>query len=187
MRFTPFACGAAAILSLVSSAGFAEKPAPVVIKPLAVEMVRDAQTLAKAGDRNGATDLLETALAVDPRAADAFIALAQLARDDGMSGKAIGYYAEALALNPNDKRALSGQGLVLLERGAKQKATDNLAKLGTLCRFGCAELSMLKRAIRKDQTAQAQPVDAIKPLPYETEPAPVPAPAPAPAPAPKQP
>ncbi len=175
MRFTPVAIGAALILSIVSAAGFAEKPVPVIINPLAIDMVRDAQALAKTGDRNAATDLLETALAVDPRSGDAYIALAELAKADGMTGKAIGYYQEALSLNPENKRALSGQGMVLIERGAKEKAAANLAKLRDVCRGGCVELTVLKRALREDQQAQAKPVKDVTPLPYESEPAPAPA------------
>lgn len=172
MRFTPAACAAALILVGVSSAGLAEKTAPIVVNPLALEMIADAQAKVKAGDRNGAADLLETALAVDPQAAGAYTALAELAKVDGMPGKAISYYGEAIALNPNDRRAIAGQGVIFAERGAKDKAQLNLGELRRLCRWGCAEISLLKKAITKGALVEAQSVEAVIPQPIVTETAP---------------
>jgi hypothetical protein len=172
MRFTPAACVAALILTGVSSAVFAEKPIPVVINPIAQDMIADAQKLAKAGDRNKAADLLETALAVDPRASAAYTGLAELAKADGMPGKAISYYGEAIALNPDDRRAIAGQGVIFAERGAKEKAALNLKELRRLCRWGCAEMKVLKQAISKGMIAETQSVEAITPQPIITETAP---------------
>src|SRR3546814_14808845 len=59
------------------------------ISPLSVEWQKAGEAARKAGNYQGATDALESALAVDPRNRTAYIELAQVARAPGLQGKAI--------------------------------------------------------------------------------------------------
>ena len=117
-----------------------------------------------AGNLDGATDTLETALAVDPRNRAAFIALAQVANQRDLPGKAIRLYREALLLEPNDRQALAGQGDALVHKGALTQARANLIKLKTLCKGQCPEATMLAATIAKGPpitTAQIEPKPGI--------------------------
>ena len=55
-------------------------------------------------------DMLETALAIDPRNRAAFIALGHTAAAQNLPGKAVRFYRDALTLDPNDTVALGGAG-----------------------------------------------------------------------------
>jgi len=59
------------------------------IAPKSVELQRQAHTLMTAGKLDQAEDLLETALAVDPRNRGAFVDLARVAERQHLFGKAI--------------------------------------------------------------------------------------------------
>jgi tetratricopeptide (TPR) repeat protein len=80
-----------------------------------------------------AADLLETALAVDPRNRSAFVDLARVAKQQKLFGTAIRFANEALQLEPNDLDAIAMQGEAMVELGAIPRARENLAKLQTLC------------------------------------------------------
>ena len=137
-------------LMLVSAA-----PAPVATSPL----VAQGQAAAAAGQYDTATDLLESALAADPRSRAAYLALANVARHQGLPGKSIRLYRQALALDPNDRVALAGQGEALIDKGAVAKAQENLTKLAKLCRGACPEQLALAGAIGRagaQQTAAKQ-------------------------------
>ena len=84
-----------------------------------------------------AEDLYETALAVDPRNRSGFTGLAEVARKQGLPGKAIRLYFEALAIEPNDPAVLAAQGEAMVEKGALERAKLNLAKIRTLCKVNC--------------------------------------------------
>ena len=131
-------------LMLVSAA-----PAPVApVPPLVVQ----GQASAAAGNYETATDLLESALAADPRSRTAYLALADVARKQGLPGKSIRLYRQALALDPNDRVALAGQGEALIDKGAVAKAQENLSKLAKLCRGNCPEQVALAGAIGRAGT-----------------------------------
>nr|WP_245991675.1 tetratricopeptide repeat protein [Blastomonas fulva] len=82
-------------------------------------------------------------------------ALAQVASAQGLPGKAIRFYREALRLDPNDVAALAGQGEAMVQRGAVEKARRNLLRIEAICTTGCTETNRLITAI--DQAA-AKPV-----------------------------
>lgn len=151
MRFAP----AAAALSLffattasVTSAGDA-KP-----DPRAEALVMEGRAALAAGDTQGAIDLFEAALAVDPAYTPIFVALAQAARQDGLQGKAIRYYREALERDPGNFAAISGEGEALVEKGALEKARRNLAQLESLCGSSCPETIALQSRIAKGPPAR---------------------------------
>lgn len=148
MRFTPATLALAAVLATVSSVGVSQRP-DAQIDPLSLQWMKQGEAAARAGDLPGANDALETALAVDPRNRGAFVALAQVARKQGLQGKAIRLYGEALLLDPQDVTALSGQGEAMVEKGAVAKARENLAQVRTICKDACAPATQLAAAIEK--------------------------------------
>ena len=168
MRYTPVAVAAALTLLTVTTAVQGQRAASA-IDPRSVALLARGQAAQTAGDLDGATDLLETAVAVDPRNRAAFIVLAQIAQTRGLPGKAIRRYREALSLDPNDVAALRGQGEALVAKGAVTRAKDNLARLHTVCaKQACPEVAALSAAIAKGPpvvtaaVVPAPPVTAAK-------------------------
>lgn len=148
MRFTPASIALAALLTTVSSVGLTQRP-DAQIEPLSLEWMRAGEAAAKAGELSAATDAYESALAVDPRNRAAYVALAGVARAQGLQGKAIRLYREALLLDPTDVHALVGQGEAMVAKGAVAKAKDNLATAQKVCGSDCAALASLSAAIQK--------------------------------------
>lgn len=148
MRYYSLAAAAALALMTISTALHGQRPDDQ-IDPRSLQLLATARTAQAAGDLDSATDSLETALAVDPRNRAAFVLLGDVANARGLSGKAIRYYREALALEPNDLAALKGQGEALLAKGAIERARLNLARIRKLCAKGCAEATQLAAAITR--------------------------------------
>ena len=148
MRFVPVALAAALGLAALSTAVMGQKP-DAQIDPRSTMIVEQARAAQRAGNFEQANDLLESALAVDPKNRTAFMALAEVAKAQGLPGKAIRFYREALELEPNDLAALAGQGDALVQKGAVTKARENLAKLKRLCTGACPEEARLAAAIDK--------------------------------------
>jgi len=166
MRLTPIALTAAILLATVGSAGQGQKPDDQ-IAARSVALTQQAQALAGQGRFQDATDLLETALAVDPRNRQAYIALGRAAQGEKLPGKAIKFYLEALKLEPNDLTALQGQGEALVQRGAVERAKRNLERIRALCKGACPQATTLAAAIAKGPppevlTAQRPDVGAPK-------------------------
>ena len=149
MRFSPAAIASAVILVTVSSASMGAPPQPAApISATSRAMQSQADALQRAGDLDAATGFYETALAADPRNADAYIGLAMIARAQDLPGKAVGYYREALALAPDNRDVIAAQGEALIARGAVEKARQNLARLNELCgRARCPQAARLTQAI----------------------------------------
>jgi tetratricopeptide (TPR) repeat protein len=142
-------------LMLVSAAPAPVRAPAAPVSPLLVQ----GQAAAAAGNYDTATDLLESALAADPRSRTAYLALADVARKQGLPGKSIRLYRQALALDPNDRVALAGQGEALIDKGAVARARENLDKLAKLCRGNCPEQIALAGAVNRagiEQTAAKQ-------------------------------
>lgn len=148
MRFTPATLALAALFATVSSVGMSQRP-DAQIDPRSIAWTQRGEAAQRAGDLPGANDAYETALAVDPRNRGAYVALAQVARAQGLQGKAIRLYGEALLLDPTDVTALSGQGQAMVEKGAVAKARENLAQVKSLCKDMCGPAVQLSAAIDK--------------------------------------
>ena len=162
MRITAISAAGALMVLTLSSALMAQRP-DERIDARSLALLQEARAAQAAGNLDAANDKLETALAVDPRNRQAFVLLAELARDRGLPGKAIRFYGEALALAPNDLAALRGQGEAMVARGAVEKARENLAKIETICNGACNDAAVLAAAIKTGppvDTAQAMPVEA---------------------------
>lgn len=163
MRFSGPALALALVLGVASSMGSSQKPDDQ-INPRSIALMRAGEAARQAGNLTGAADLIETALAVDPRNRAAYVALARVAQAQALPGKAIRLYREALVLEPNDITALGGQGEAMVQKGAVERAKVNLARIRTICKAApCAPATTLAAAIQKGPppavvTAQATAV-----------------------------
>jgi Tfp pilus assembly protein PilF len=119
------------------------------IAPLSLQMMTAGEAKLAAGKPDAATDSFEAALAADPRNRRAYMGLARAAEVQGLPGKAVRFYREALELDPNDLSALEAQGLALVERGASARAGDNLERVKKLCQGSCPQADRLAAAIAK--------------------------------------
>jgi Tfp pilus assembly protein PilF len=128
------------------------------INPKSVALQRQGQALLSAGKIDAAEDVLETALAVDPRNRRAFVDLARVAEKQRLFGKAIRMTSRALLLEPNDLDAIAVQGEAMVEAGAVPRARETLAKLQKLCAGPCPQAAALSAAItRGPAMAEAKP------------------------------
>ncbi len=175
-----FTAGAA--LALASPAGAAkQRPSDPVaaparglpdnqLAPLSLSMVKAGEALLAKGQTQAATDSFEAALAADPRNRKAYLGMARAAEAEGLPGKAVRFYREALELEPNDLTTLELQGLSLVERGAKARAQANAERIRTLCGGPCPQADRLEAAITRGpkrpaalQTATAERSQAATP------------------------
>lgn len=123
------------------------------IVPKSVQLQHEARELMSAGKLTQAEDLLETALAVDPRNRAAFVDIARVAEKQHLFGKAIRMTSKALLLEPNDPDAIAVQGEAMVEMGATARAQANLQKLQTICGAkGCPQVAQLSAAISRGPT-----------------------------------
>jgi predicted Zn-dependent protease len=133
------------------------------ILPRSIELQQQGEAQIAAGNLMQAGNLLETAVAVDPRNRSAFIDLARVAKQQKLFGKAIRLADEALQLEPNDLDAIEVQGEAMVELGAIPRAKQNLAKLQSLCASNCRQVAALSSAITRGPTvASATPPETPK-------------------------
>jgi Tfp pilus assembly protein PilF len=133
------------------------------IVPKSAQLQRQARDLVGAGKLEAAEDLLETALAVDPRNRGAYVDIARVAEKQHLFGKAIRMTNKALLLEPNDPDAIAVQGEAMVEMGAVARAQANLQKLQTICAKGCPQIAQLSAAITRGPTvASAKPPETPK-------------------------
>jgi tetratricopeptide (TPR) repeat protein len=160
MRFAPAAAALSLALAVTSSVGFADNHKP---SPRAAALVAEGRAALEANDTQGAIDAFEAALTVDPGFTDVFLELASAARREGLQGKAIRYYREALARDPGNFAAISGEGEALVEKGALEKAKRNLALLKSKCGNECDETLALQATIRRGSPAMMAAETSSKP------------------------
>jgi Tfp pilus assembly protein PilF len=123
------------------------------ILPRSVQLQHQARELMSTGKLSQAEDLLETALAIDPRNRGAFVDIARVAEKQHLFGKAIRMTNKALLLEPNDADAIAVQGEAMVEMGATPRAQANLHKLQTICAAkGCPQVAQLSAAITRGPT-----------------------------------
>jgi Flp pilus assembly protein TadD len=129
------------------------------ILPKSVELDQQARQLISAGKLEQAEDVLETALAVDPRNRGAFVDMGRVAEKQHLFGKAIRMTNKALEMEPNDPNAIAIQGVAMVEMGATARAQANLQKLQTICGGkACPQIAELSAAITRGPTvASAKP------------------------------
>jgi len=172
MRYSLLAGTFALTLACVSSAVLAQKP-DSQIDPRSITFMKAGEAALAARNYQGAIDKLETALAIDPRNRGAYVVLGHAYQGEELPGKAIGFYAKALTLEPNDLAALQGQGEAMVQRGAVTRAQANLKRIRELCKKECAPAQTLAAAITKGPPAAVVTAQTATKAPSpETEAAP---------------
>lgn len=165
MRITPATIALAAVLAVTSSAGNSQQKvsAPVhQLSALSIQWQGKGDLARKVGNLDAANDAYESAVAADPQNRGAYVALAEIARAQGLQGKAIRFYGEALALNPSDLNAMSGQGQALAEKGAIAQAQDMLVRIKPLCKGNCVAANQLAASIKTQSNLRAAALLAAK-------------------------
>ena len=120
------------------------------IQPKSVQLMHQAETLMSSGKLEEAENLLETALAVDPRNRWAYIDIAKVAEKQHLFGKAVLMTDKALLIDPNDPDAIAVQGEAMVQMGATARAQQNLQKLQQICAAkGCPQVAQLSAAINR--------------------------------------
>ena len=154
MRLLPRAVIVGFAATLLASPVIGQRP-DNQINPMSLELYEQGSAHFAAGRFVEADDAFETALVVDPRNREAFVALAKVAQKQKLFGQAIRFTRKALALEPNDREALAVQGEAMVELGAVAKARENLTKLQQLCPGGCQQVAQLSAAISRGPTVAA--------------------------------
>lgn len=144
MRFASAAAALSLVLAVTASVGQADDRQAA---PRAAQLIAEGDAALNAGDAQTAIDAFEAALAVDPGHTPVFLKLAEAARLEGLQGKAIRFYREALDRDPDNVAAISGEGIAMVEKGAMEKAKRNLTKLESLCGATCPETRNLQASI----------------------------------------
>lgn len=171
MRFSPIAIGLSLVFATVSSSVSGQRPDDE-IDPESIALLEQSRAALAAGELDQAADLAETALALDPRNREGFIVLAETARARELPGKAVRLYRQALSMEPNDLAALEGQGEALVERGAVERARQNLARIESICETRCVSADELAAAIAAGpppEVLAAQNQDTVPPPGEESE------------------
>jgi Flp pilus assembly protein TadD len=150
MRSTLFA--AAAVLSLGLSAtafaaGGGADPAPAQQARPVDPAFAQAKAMIEAKNYQASLPLLQQVVAKDPRNADAYNLMGYATRKSGNANGSLQYYQQALAIDARHLGAHEyiGEAYLMLDRPAD--AEQHLARLDSLCVFGCTEYRMLKAAV----------------------------------------
>jgi Tfp pilus assembly protein PilF len=164
MRFLPVAAALSLGLLAVSSSSFGQKPDDQ-IDARSIALQKQGEAALAAGNYAQANDLLETAAVADPRNRAVFIDLGRVAQAQSLPGKAIRYYKDALVMEPNDVNALAGEGNALVQRGAVDRAKENLTRIQSICKAQCPAATTLAAAIAKGPPAPVQTAQANDKVP----------------------
>jgi tetratricopeptide (TPR) repeat protein len=139
-----------AVLPLVAlpavAAGMGTTPTPEPAKPRNVDF-DNGKKLVEQGRYRDAIPLLQKAAQSEPRNADAYNLLGFATRKSGDATGSLQYYNQALAIDPKHLGAHEYIGEAYLMLGDVKKAEEHLARLDSLCTFGCTEYRMLRDAI----------------------------------------
>ena len=160
MRYAPAAIALSLLVAVSASVGQGAERQP---DPRAAALVAQGKSALAAGEVQGAIDSFEAALVIDPGYTQVYVELAEAARVQGLQGKAIHYYREALEREPGNLAALSGEGEALVEKGALAKARRKLAQLESLCGSACSETQQLATAIEHRPQSTVLTAEAITP------------------------
>ena len=148
MRSTLYALFAVAALALAGSA-LAAGGASVESTPAkAVDPnYTKAKAMIEAKDYKGSLPLLQQVVAKDAKNADAYNLMGYATRKSGDANGSLQFYNQALAIDAKHLGAHEyvGEAYLMLDRPAE--AEQHLARLDSLCVFGCAEHRMLKAAV----------------------------------------
>jgi Tfp pilus assembly protein PilF len=161
MRYTPAAFALSLLASVSSSVIHSAQPDDLDAKTEALLAVGRADL--QGGKVNDAVDAFEAALVRAPGSVTVLLRLAEATREQGMQGKAIHYYREALMADPRNLMAIAGEGAALAEKGAVAKARRNLARLEGMCGKNCEATRQLAAAIDREPSQRVVTAEAVKP------------------------
>ena len=167
MRYTPVALALSLLAAVTASTGFSAPPQ--ALDPRAGALLVQARSALASGQTDLAIDAYEAALTIQPGYVPILLGLADATRHQGMQGKALHYYREALEADPQNLQAISGEGAALVEKGAVDKARRNLTRLQGLCGDTCEATRLLAAAIAKGPAPKVVTADSIKPQPVVTD------------------
>jgi len=91
-------------------------------------LLDEADARTKAGDRAGAVELLEKAVALDPKAEPAYVFLSSARCDSGNLGEALTLIDKAIAIEPNDFQAHRMRALIHIKSNQPQEALGDLTR-----------------------------------------------------------
>jgi Flp pilus assembly protein TadD len=119
---------------------------PAAAKPADPNFAR-AKAMIEARDYQNALPLLQQVVTKDPKNADAYNLMGFALRKSGNPQGSLQYYQYALSIDARHIGAHEyiGEAYLMLDR--LPEAEQHLARLDSLCTFGCAEYRMLKTAI----------------------------------------
>lgn len=167
MRFAPAALALSLAVAVTSSMSLS---APTEdLGPRADALIAQGRAAQAAGRINDAVDAYEAALVLHPANIDVLLNLAAATRIQGMQGKALHYYREALETDPRNLTAIAGEGAALAEKGALQKARLNLSRLENLCGTNCDETRKLAAVIAEAPAPRMVRAETVKPEPVVSE------------------
>jgi tetratricopeptide (TPR) repeat protein len=139
-----------AAIAIAASAGSAfamgNDPAPSSAKP-ADPAYTNAKAMIEAKRYGEALPLLQQVVAKDPKNADAYNLLGYATRKSGDPNGSLQYYNTALGIDPKHIGAHEYVGEAYLQLGRLPEAEQHLARLDSICVFGCVEYRDLKTAI----------------------------------------
>lgn len=113
-----------------------------------------AKGMIDAKNYTGAMPLLQKVVAKDPKNADAFVLMGYATRKSGDPNGSLQYYNTALSLDSRHIGAHEYIGEAYLQLDKPQEAEQHLARLDSICVFGCSEYKMLKAAIADYKTGK---------------------------------
>ena len=167
MRFTPAALALSLLVAVTSSVSFSAPRDS--LNPRAASLLAEGRAAMAIGRIDDAIDAFEAALVVQPGDVSIFLNLADATRIQGMQGKALHYYREALKDDPRNLLAIAGEGAALAEKGAIQKAERNLVRLQGMCGKDCAAVRELASVIAKSPSERVVRADAMTTEPVISE------------------
>ncbi len=167
MRYYSAALALSLLAGVSASVGHSAPSRPVDSRVAA--LLAQGRGELDAGRIDAAIDVYEAALTIQPGEVAVLLELAAATRRQGMQGKALHYYRLALANEPQNMTAISGEGIALVEKGAVDRARRNLVRLRGLCGENCEATRSLSAALAKGPAPHMVSADTIKPEPVITE------------------
>lgn len=161
MRFTPAAL-ALSLLAAVTSSVTLSAPREKLDAQARALIVQGRAEL-QAGEVNEAVDSFEAALVRQPGSVTVLLRLAEATRANGLQGKALHYYREALEADPRNLMAIAGEGAALAEKGAVEKARRNLARLEGICGSNCEATRQLASVLSRGPSQRVVAAEAVTP------------------------
>jgi Flp pilus assembly protein TadD len=113
-----------------------------------------AKAMISAQDYKGAMPLLQQVVAKDPKDADAYVLMGYATRKSGDPNGSLQFYNQALSLDSRHIGAHDYVGEAYLMLDKLPEAEQHLARLDSICVFGCAEYKMLKTAVANYKTGR---------------------------------